>query len=116
MSGAAKQMHTPGPWSLTQVHDGWAAFGGENGHGHPRTVFQCRAHGRADAECSANARLIAAAPDLLEALDWLLASVTADPAAERHPDDKAERLLLACGAARQALSLAFGRAAQQKDA
>ena len=60
-------------------------------------------------EGEANARLIAAAPDLHEALDWLLASVTADPASEVYPGDKEERITLACGAARTALAKANGQ-------
>jgi len=46
--------------------------------------------------------------DLLEALDWLLASITADPANERYPGDKEDRLLLACAAARTAIAKATG--------
>ena len=57
---------------------------------------------------AANARLIAASPDLLEALDWLLASIEADPKGERYPGDGEERLLLARASARAAIAKATG--------
>lgn len=65
-------MYTPGPWDLQPVHDGWAAFAPSLGFNPARTVFQCRKAGPADAEAAANARLIAAAPDLLAALEGIM--------------------------------------------
>lgn len=47
-----------------------------------------------------------AGPELAAALKWLLASIEADPADERHPDDHEERLALAKAAARKALAKA----------
>ena len=61
-------------------------------------------------EVSANADLIAAAPDLLEALDWLLGCIEADPKNERHPDDWKERLSMARAGARAAIAKAGGAA------
>ena len=54
------------------------------------------------------ARLEAAAPALLEALDWLLYSVERDPSEENYPGDREERLLLACGLARRTIAQAAG--------
>lgn len=64
--------HTPGPWKW---HDNGYPQGIRSDTG-PGAVEICRIGGVADApedawECDANARLIAAAPDLLEALEAL---------------------------------------------
>lgn len=76
---ARDMAHTPGPWNVTNSHD-WTgmegvAFGIDDAAGmdgerdyHLATVV----HGDPD-ELVANARLIAAAPDLLEALKGLVA-------------------------------------------
>ena len=53
--------HTPGPW----VKDMNEVYGPEN-----LPVADC--NGRTVQECNANARLIAASPDLLEALEGLV--------------------------------------------
>ena len=68
--------HTPGPWTIhapaifnaRQIEDRFIAAGKE----HVAEVFQYRNHEKvhADGTALANARLIAAAPDLLEAA-WL---------------------------------------------
>ncbi len=50
--------------------------------------------------------LLADKAELLEALDWLLASVEVNAADERHPDDKGERLTLAKACARAAIAKA----------
>jgi hypothetical protein len=72
----SKPMHTPGPWSLTgprfagyDVHAGVVSgkFNIEN------RVASVDARSSAN-ETSANARLIAAAPDLLEACERALAT------------------------------------------
>lgn len=61
-------MHTPGPWRVQSfLQEGWLIV--EN---RSRCVCRCYAYkeGHAnDMEQEANARLIAAAPDLLEALE-----------------------------------------------
>ena len=69
------------------------------------STFSCTCHK------SREAMALKVAGELAEALDWLLASIDADPSAERHPDDKAERLLLAKAAARLALARATDQAA-----
>ena len=61
--------HTPGPWKVCQgqTHE-WTSVFAENG-----TFVTNTNHSRArsDGEASANARLIAAAPDLLAALELI---------------------------------------------
>lgn len=63
--------HTPGPWAATYKHLGDAPFVVESGQpGEPNGgCYMAECYGP-DAE--ANARLIAAAPELLEALELLL--------------------------------------------
>lgn len=58
--------HTPGPWYNVDDSFIHARFPHQNGE-HVATVW---AHGTA--ETAANARLIAAAPDLLEALEYVV--------------------------------------------
>jgi len=92
--------HTPGPW---QAYPGFlndADYRVYDVDGEFLTT--------ADDTHAANARLIAAAPDLLEALDWLLACVTADKSAEKYPGDHDDRLELAKACARTALAKAMG--------
>lgn len=62
--------YTPGPWNAKYANDGCGDIGivGDGG-----VVAECfheirEKNERANRECIANARLIAAAPDLLEAL------------------------------------------------
>lgn len=69
--------HTPGPWNLCKNAHGWflktkdgCILGGINRF--PDTALLA-------AQCEPNAHLIAAAPDLLEALRVLLGDI------ERHP-------------------------------
>jgi hypothetical protein len=62
--------HTPGPWTLRRLEDTFT-LGGENVLNHQRIVGDGLSPGivfMGIAECEANARLIAAAPDLLAAL------------------------------------------------
>ena len=59
--------HTPGPWFLGEYrrHQIWAWFGDES-----QPIGQTYA---SSPNAGANARLIAAAPELLEACEWALA-------------------------------------------
>lgn len=57
--------HTPGPWH--PYLDSFYVFDSDN----HRVADTC-ANGKSDAECMANAHLIAAAPDLLAALEGLV--------------------------------------------
>lgn len=69
--------HTPGPWFGRPYHDPILIQGcDEVGL---CIAFSCGGGGQKRDEFKANARLIAAAPDLLEALQELLASVEGVP-------------------------------------
>jgi hypothetical protein len=60
--------HTPGPWHVSK--DQPIVFDADN-----RVVADCYQHdGSSYAERYANACLIAAAPDLLDALQWMVAN------------------------------------------
>jgi hypothetical protein len=61
------RLHTPGPWFVTASR---VIFGGR---GIPKEIATTRPTRPTADEAEANARLIAAAPELLEALDYLLA-------------------------------------------
>lgn len=74
----SKHAYTPGPWKVFRPKCPFSRVGIE-GHDHPIIVFgtdadDCGVHGWHPAEQEANANLIAAAPDLAEALaaltDW----------------------------------------------
>lgn len=79
--------HTPGPWNtggvMTRVEvqpKGWRV---------PMCVADCHPAGyppESEAERVANARLIAAAPDLLEALESLVEDYDADDANDDRQD------------------------------
>ena len=62
----ADMKHTPGPWTL--FNDGKCVAGPESTAGAGHGVAMCSMRARSDEEARANARLIAAAPDLLAAL------------------------------------------------
>ena len=68
-----QQQHTPGPWSAVQFPDepDWVVIG-PNGDERIATVG-----GNQQRDAEANARLIAAAPDLLAALQYGLESADA---------------------------------------
>lgn len=75
----AKTSHTPGPWEAkpTGPWDGWDGWSVEDAFG----SVVCDAHGsQFSGTREANARLIAASPDLLEALQsvWLWAENQSD--------------------------------------
>ena len=78
--------HTPGPWEVTRGYN-WFTIGGgknkESGSEHiiceVRAPTAFRAH-----EGEANARLIAAAPELLQALDEMVAEWDTKHAEETH--------------------------------
>jgi hypothetical protein len=96
---------TPGPWKVERgqgLHRFSGVYSAHNGYA-IHYKYGSAGEGAA-AQDLANAHLIAAAPDLAEALDWLLASVEADRSKENHPGDKDERIVLACGAARTVLT------------
>jgi hypothetical protein len=64
--------HTPGPWEAVKwsCHAATTVVTGKIG---PRVVIcECSGHGRHTDESLANARLIAAAPELLDALERMV--------------------------------------------
>jgi len=71
-----KTKHTPGPWTLsarpTYQSENDKAFWFRDVVNEPRTVRIARVSGVGEDRAMANARLIAAAPDLLEACEVLL--------------------------------------------
>src|SRR5688572_12799210 len=61
--------HTPGPWSLCRVYEDMWHLNQGNGTGY---ICDLPCYPHRVTECTANARLIAAAPDLLTALQRLV--------------------------------------------
>lgn len=84
-------MHTQGPWIEREKHDAMIAIGVNSNVAEVIVYSDCRD------ECEANARLIAAAPELLEALEELYAA---------FPDCNAENGGKACQKARAAIKKA----------
>jgi hypothetical protein len=73
--------HTPGPWSIGKSADGTLAIcvpvHPSEGSGFAvATVNRPRRMGTVRGDMEANAHLIATAPELLEALEWILESVS----------------------------------------
>jgi len=66
--------HTPGPWRIGDA--GATVFGPPNGNPSPQTIAHM---GKTD--CKANAKLVAAAPDLLHACERALEILDAEPEA-----------------------------------
>lgn len=69
--------HTPGPWSVTgKQFSGSVRVSAGSGSDLNGLVAICDAgdYARSKVEGAANARLIAAAPELLEALVWMVAN------------------------------------------
>lgn len=87
--------HTPGPWTLGEAEHGDLGYTGHGIYaarpgGEPwETVWLGQAHGvhvRVPLEyVEANARLLAAAPDMLQALCELVAEADEHPGWEGHP-------------------------------
>lgn len=88
-------LHTPGPWAVldnTATPYGQLMVESEN-HGAVALCYTVeRGECAAPLECVANARLIAAAPDLLAALRGLLNAL---PSATTHPAIRAARAAIA---------------------
>ena len=75
MGNTNKSQHTPGPWRVTQPWAGFSSLTGANGGLIFGLAAGCDDEKQSDEVCEANARLIAAAPDLLCALEVVLAAV-----------------------------------------
>lgn len=73
--------HTPGPWAITNTADIFTPLGATNAEGIAAVsndgwhIADCDMGALCLDEVSANARLISAAPDLLEALEGLVACI-----------------------------------------
>ena len=64
--------HTPGPWEIEEhYHSGYRWISGPE-HSQFAQVVWCMEDEDRSPECEANAHLIAAAPELLEALEMML--------------------------------------------
>lgn len=92
-----KATHTPGPWITDSVNGDYPhdiILGYQiPGAGFPvlvATVFadECEGPGRMTAEADANARLIASAPDLLEALEHLIRFCPQPEMEQTHYDEE----------------------------
>lgn len=79
--------HTPGPWEknyCTYTGSGWDIVSKETG----LWTATVNADDLSDEEGKANANLIAAAPDLLEALEWMVSAL------RQHTNKKDEDSIL----------------------
>ena len=86
-----KTQHTPGPWTIHADTDGWPLVmsGGVAGrivaNVNPQSCpDESSAPEFVEMPCEANARLIAAAPELLDALQWLV-DLMPDPELDSDP-------------------------------
>ena len=88
--------HTPGPWTVEI--DRWhydtasTVVAGAERQTFPFRELLVQVGGTDVGRQEANARLIAAAPELLEAIEWLLNAL---PSATAHPAIKAARAAMA---------------------
>jgi len=96
--------HTEGPWRVGDA--GCAVFGPKTDAPSPKTIACLSKVASAPEETRANARLIAAAPELLDALKAMLAGAQEAAWTEGWGDDVPEEVL----AARKAVARAEGRA------
>ena len=88
--------HTPGPWTVRNIATRDHYIGPANDGGAPSVGFALSRVCSTEAQVSANARLMAAAPELLECLRALL---------DEHPGTKNVRIVKA----RAAIAKAVGR-------
>jgi hypothetical protein len=99
----ADAKHTPGPWRADLSDDDFQLTGAD---GSPILMSFSDQYGSSSIDCDkADARLIAAAPDMLLALSWLLGLVER-PSMASKPDDYEAEMLLARAAARAAIAKA----------
>ena len=96
--------HTPGPWTVRDIPTQGRYIGPANDGGAPSVAFAMSRTSRSEAQLDANARLIAAAPCLLDALRALVSIDDGDCAALYPHADAYE-------AARAAIAKATGEPA-----
>jgi len=115
-------MHTPGPWRVCERDACWAIQPetGKAPGNHNEVVYVAKpnpfdatagsvtSQGRTPDECHANARLIAAAPELLEALDRLAFAALARDATMGDPCNLIAARDELCAAARVVIAKATG--------
>jgi hypothetical protein len=82
--------HTPGDW---YAHAGEVATGNVDDHGDRKHIGSFTCNDLPDAEQEANARLAAAAPDLLVAVEEAMAWYTDDGVPDRYYSDGFRALL-----------------------
>jgi hypothetical protein len=86
-SSNSKTKHTPGPWTASLDKQPLAMNGIGNYEVNGPKGIVCRTEESCIVETEANARLIAAAPEMLEALEWIFDHVnrlSAQPASENE--------------------------------
>lgn len=108
-AGIPSAGHTPGPWEVKYLHDThhYGCFQIVTFAQRQRAHMRERATGGDKAEREANARLIAAAPELLEALEKIL--LRTQPLDGDEPEDDRRDKRLAHSIARIALAKARGQ-------
>lgn len=100
--------HTPGPWGYGQVEEGiWGIYFNPDGYDIEDAAVYMR--DTEDDRSEADARLIAAAPDLLEALTELLRMIDAGVSAETMISCESRNISSVLGDARVAIAKAEGR-------
>lgn len=81
--------HTPGPWEIEEhYHFGYRWISGPE-HSQLAQVVWCMEYEDRSLGCEANAHLIAAAPELLEALENLLKVHEGEGGTQHHAGDMA---------------------------
>lgn len=90
---STKTKHTPGPWKLKRS----GTISDNNGELVATTGYRVAVYSEED---DANARLIAAAPELLSAGEWMLALIDGKEQMPKPGDEVAEALRAAIAKAR----------------
>jgi hypothetical protein len=82
--------HTPGPWNFQGNGYGWRNGEYQSDGNAANGYCPFCAHGESASECVANARLIAAAPELLEACEAAVTMFSVKPDSSLPDDIKAQ--------------------------
>ena len=100
MNTSKTNAHTPGPWEIFPVKEVWRGHDVRGPHGETITHVQ-RGDSERDGQHAANARLIAAAPNMLKALKCCIRELSVCHA----PDCSC----IACNTTRAVIASATGR-------